>query len=577
MVVTRAGVLAASGEKSGSGFLDVRGAAVGSAFRKGLRGWPITLLLVASLVLGLVLVPSSDLYRFVPAAMVAPGPCAAASDAPPATAGTTAAPAVSEGPAPPAMTPHPMGNGTATIPELDVAVQVPDSRPPPAPVTTPAPVAAKEAASELPEAPASDGLGEVEQPPVAADLPWEDPKCSEALGWDFLYTWRRQPRVPLCAPPDSPTKAWGKVMTGTWVDFPDRADAVVEFQNARVTRQDVSQQPNVGTVIGLQCQRDRSHSVPLPSFAHLAFGAGCASGDLAVQGPVMLVYRFDHPNVYHIIESLVATLMSAMVADVDPRNTLLVFLDAERGKPDRPHAVDALHRDSFAPLPKDVEEAWAQKRGLCLQHGIVSLTSRGGLMPSSWSGRTPCDAPRKAEMLRHFVRYAVTRFNVQWARPPQRAWSVLTVERRDPRDGSRHLERKLDPESVRRLCDALESSPASSRPVRTRRVDLATMTMHEQLLALRRSHILLGVHGAALTYVMFQRPDISGLVELYPPGYGAKAQRGVGNIFINLAKWMSRPYRGVHVHLPYFQVEPVVEAVRDVIKEIAHEEKPGPR
>ena len=94
---------------------------------------------------------------------------------------------------------------------------------------------------------------------------------------------------------------------------------------------------------------------------------------------------------------------------------------------------------------------------------------------------------------------------------------------------------------TRRLIDQeayINTLKASLQDVHIEVVDFAPLALPEQLMIVRRTDILVGVHGAGLTHGMFLRPG-STMVEILPPGLD---HRG----FRNLARLAGHRYFSSH-------------------------------
>ena len=99
----------------------------------------------------------------------------------------------------------------------------------------------------------------------------------------------------------------------------------------------------------------------------------------------------------------------------------------------------------------------------------------------------------------------------------------------------------IDRKQKRRLLDKeryIQLLQSKHPNVKVNLLDLAEHPMSEQVRIASESDILAGVHGAGLTYAMFQRPD-SALVEIIPNGFNHKG-------FRNLAKMRGLKYFSTH-------------------------------
>lgn len=80
--------------------------------------------------------------------------------------------------------------------------------------------------------------------------------------------------------------------------------------------------------------------------------------------------------------------------------------------------------------------------------------------------------------------------------------------------------------------DALLAAVEAKHPhVRTQSVDFATISFEEQLRLVRKTDVLVGVHGAAFTHVIFMRPGRGAVVEIQPETNNYRGFRNLG--FLN--------------------------------------------
>jgi EGF domain-specific O-GlcNAc transferase len=91
--------------------------------------------------------------------------------------------------------------------------------------------------------------------------------------------------------------------------------------------------------------------------------------------------------------------------------------------------------------------------------------------------------------------------------------------------------------------------------VTIRAVDFAGMSFAEQLKIVRKTDVLVGVHGAGMTHVLFLPPG-SAAVEIFPPEL-------VYPVYRNLAKLMGMHYFSAHARKPGEGKKPAAHSQRD--------------
>ena len=106
-----------------------------------------------------------------------------------------------------------------------------------------------------------------------------------------------------------------------------------------------------------------------------------------------------------------------------------------------------------------------------------------------------------------------------------------------PRSNPDKIERKFDDAQLQSLQEKLEAIPG----VNVHLVRLEKMSFLEQLKLMRKAHVLIGIHGAAHSHLMFMDENQSHIIELQSPSHY--------NFFSYLSEWKGLHYK--HVDLDH--------------------------
>ncbi|KDD75600.1 hypothetical protein H632_c599p3 [Helicosporidium sp. ATCC 50920] len=110
---------------------------------------------------------------------------------------------------------------------------------------------------------------------------------------------------------------------------------------------------------------------------------------------------------------------------------------------------------------------------------------------------------------------------------------LLTFVSRRPSPTRPHLARVIGNEEE--LVEALARLRPRRRPVCVAAVDFAALRLRDQALLVRGTDVLVGMHGAALSWSLFMRPE-AGLLELWPQ------RKGVWRCMEHMARWAGARY-----------------------------------
>lgn len=290
-----------------------------------------------------------------------------------------------------------------------------------------------------------------------------------------------------------------------------------------------------------------------PPAADINTAAETTTADRRTAPIKLLVKREGHNNVWHSLMELWSMTLTLDILRMsredtlvhgaeavgapffsvpeDISNTQVVLLDENE---DGPFIGLWSIFSSQAPVRlKTIMENATAAQAFASNSNTLIIPFPGGSNPmwqNDWEDRD-C---RTAPTLKMFIRRILMHYQIPWAAGPRpgipAGWGrtkerdlVLTfVDRR----GTRKL---LDQEAK------LDALRARFPHVRVQSVDFGTLSLPEQIRIAQDTDILVGVHGAGLTHIMFLREGTGAIVEIQPPKLGYKG-------FKNMAQMLGRKY-----------------------------------
>jgi hypothetical protein len=239
--------------------------------------------------------------------------------------------------------------------------------------------------------------------------------------------------------------------------------------------------------------------------------------------PTMFISRDTWRNNFHVMTELMLVFMLSQVHSLG-LEVQLVFLDGFAPGPWWPlwqslSAFPILHFDdigrnySGTPLPI-----------VCFDTILLPPATGAAMIWEAWDP-SPCTvSPILVAVARHFL-VAMDVLDV----PPAHDIVITFVSR--AREQSRRLGNEAE------LVALLNSD--SYPMVSAQAVDFGDHDAAEQLRIARTTSIMIGVHGAGLTHLMYMHPH-SVLVELQPRRFVGR--QSISYLFRNMAKWMGLVY-----------------------------------
>lgn len=262
----------------------------------------------------------------------------------------------------------------------------------------------------------------------------------------------------------------------------------------------------------------------LEAFKPRHSAAGSDGCDVTLPGTTLLVTRFEYANWYHVATDFVNAFIAAEALGVRPEDTRVLILD---GHPISP--FDSFWTTVMAPAQEELLRVGRLKGTVCFERAAFVPLGYESPLALNWNRPDPCPGSR---LLKAFAHRTLAAYGVLDEPLPTRP-TISFVFREDymahPRESDGKRRNKIANE------DDLLALAKSGSDVEARSAHLASLPFAEQLRLIRRTNILVGMHGAGLTHTLFL-PDEAVLLEMFPTHVSTKKH------FRNLAGWMGHPY-----------------------------------
>mmetsp|Transcript_46424 Transcript_46424/g.85016 ORF Transcript_46424/g.85016 Transcript_46424/m.85016 type:complete len:484 (-) Transcript_46424:47-1498(-) len=205
---------------------------------------------------------------------------------------------------------------------------------------------------------------------------------------------------------------------------------------------------------------------------------------------------------------------------------------------------------TFRPLPSSLPRAGK----LCFQQLLV-LPMRecaGSILTATW--QSGFGMHRANAMANRYGRLIAEGYD---CRP--RSGKIIQLMMRQHSGHGRRAQASAVDELLGRLPKELDAEVNSQ--------GFSELPMSEQICHARRARLMIGIHGAGLSFIMYM-PEQSGLVEITPYPVGI-LPFSVANIFYNLAEWTNHKYRHVLSvetgDYATFDVSTVIDAAKELL------------
>eukprot|EP00698_Gefionella_okellyi_P018547 TRINITY_DN5569_c0_g1_i1.p1 TRINITY_DN5569_c0_g1~~TRINITY_DN5569_c0_g1_i1.p1 ORF type:complete len:536 (-),score=115.97 TRINITY_DN5569_c0_g1_i1:33-1640(-) len=239
---------------------------------------------------------------------------------------------------------------------------------------------------------------------------------------------------------------------------------------------------------------------------------GC---DTMIENPVALVIRYEFKNLFHQMTDFINVYLGAAVTGASLDEMQVVLLD---NHPDGPF-MDIWRALSPA---HEVLRAKDLKGKVCMQQPLFPVLGYGAPIAKDIDRSNEC---RDGSLVQSFVRRVLLELDLLDTPIPTQP--VITFISRKDYDG-RVISRKITNED--QLVAEMKSKLSGGV---VNQVDFARISFREQLEVIRKTNILIGMHGAGLSHLLFL-PKEAIVVELF--------QGGQPKHYRNFAKWSDKQY-----------------------------------
>jgi hypothetical protein len=276
--------------------------------------------------------------------------------------------------------------------------------------------------------------------------------------------------------------------------------------------------------------------------------------------------RREYANLYHTLNDWYNTFLLMVFYDKKPTETNVIFVDAH---PEG--ALDSAWHTLFNST-KFLSETAQRTLYKDLVWGIQGYDSP--LREPIRHGATP------PPLLEEFRRFFLSRFNLDHSRSLNcKNISVLFIWRHDyiahPRNPQGVIQRKIANEQ-----DIISGLQSLHPNYLIRGVQIDKYSMQDQLSMVSSADVLIGMHGAGLSHVMFV-PRHGALIELVPNYYGFD-----NNHLIDIARWRglvqakwvnTNHYNELPNYNTRIPIKVVDELLNDAVVKICGSETPDER
>ncbi|KAF0974999.1 hypothetical protein FDP41_005752 [Naegleria fowleri] len=329
--------------------------------------------------------------------------------------------------------------------------------------------------------------------------------------------------------------------------------------------------------------------------------------DEIVENPVLMVARDGAFNTYHSMEDFVNAFIVLETLKLNPsRDHLdLLIIDQEVDGPYAPMWNKAFSNDKTNKKLRIVKEWVSQGKKILFKRAIVNLPGVSSPIVKDIGVRNPCRP--MTDLFVNFGRHILKSFG--FIVPPRTEEQLMqlpsspdNVKQTDTTltvnvtiiDRKFHHERKDASRGIYNMKEIVSAIKDLSGTkisgitfkVNVLAVDFAKLTFEKQLEMSYNTHILIGVHGAGLTHLLFQAGGANILTgpktkEQSPLVFRLRPQWvcGGGSVieippmfgqhYNNMARWAGRKYMAIQSGSPNVDAQQVVNSVKQSLQDCA--------
>ena len=249
--------------------------------------------------------------------------------------------------------------------------------------------------------------------------------------------------------------------------------------------------------------------------------------------PVLFVTRYEYANLYHTMTDWFNVYSVLRMYNL-PFNTMIVFLDGHSAG-----ALDSGWTTLFGANVKYIHHFEAQK--LCFRKSYLVPPGYNSILSINFMNPSTYDCKRN-NFLVDFSTFVVNAFGFPVVLPspsPLSRKRVKVLFRRDykahPRNSNRPSSRKIENED-----EVMAAVKDIFTDALIEKLSFESMSMFEQIKAIREADILIGFHGAGLSHVLFLPPHAL-LIELTCGQYAVREH------FKFFAQWSGVLYKRIDI------------------------------
>ncbi|TPX33043.1 hypothetical protein SeMB42_g07540 [Synchytrium endobioticum] len=248
-----------------------------------------------------------------------------------------------------------------------------------------------------------------------------------------------------------------------------------------------------------------------------------------VEDDVVFIIQHDYwhyDNPWHSLLDHYAVFVTEQFMNATrPFQSMRVYFADDRLETSDPlHELWYMHSTKVGCLTRDVPE------GLCFKKTVFSLT---GPDTELWREAVMASQCRNSRMLQDFSKRVISHLKLENVKPEGDYDMIVIATRNTRKLSNRH--------------DALLHLQKAFPNYTIKLVSFGDMSLAEQIKIARQTNILIAVHGAELTHLLWM-PEESAIIEIMPRGWGRQ-------VFRNLAKFSGKLYIAVEA-----EIDPTPEA-----------------
>ncbi len=331
------------------------------------------------------------------------------------------------------------------------------------------------------------------------ELPKEVTECDQSYGWPLVEKWRANTEV-YCSTSDSETPSSLKCKQVRYSGVNDRQEqrrvATCELENAAIDFSKLilkdSRYEFADQALGGHCDVnytkfktanfDKNILLQLQQYPPTLFDK-CSQW---IDHPIYFIRRSETGNLYHALTDMFMTWVNTYVTDTKIEDWQFLIFDDKKDRPQFDYLWNAFQRKPALRV-KD----FTGKGKICFKRAIMAEDGFS----------SPLDQPvhavncHSSALFTAFINFLMNKLNLP--KPEKRTKPTITVILRKDREGHAIMRQ------FKNEVEMLDALRANTSDVEINALDLADLTLEEQIKLMQRTDILFGQHGAGLANLLF--------------------------------------------------------------------------